>query len=735
MKKDVAWLLVATLILGTITASLTAYGAGSYFSKTLSSLIGDYGEYDVILQVREEMKDDAAKQIEKIIADTLPGAKLKEGPTLTGKTNFFVALPEAFQNKATYEDLNKIFSSIPGGASVGVMTEPRLTIRGVPSGAQNDLIREIETLPDVRFAFHDGASIAVLASGADKVQTVTDELNGLLKKYQVLEVSFPVGSEPANPIRTGDSLAQKLAAQTNLTVRNVSSDGKNDDMTHLVSTTLEMKRFLSAYATQAILTPQNGATLHRGDQITYTAPDSRTVIVSVTAMRSDGTGEGTIIQGDSSWLAQGAVSNNIQLTYRNPRRELSQALGQMSQFLSQVPSVTQNTKQISSIALQSLDQYENTLNQVSDSLNSVQQASQSLVQTASLLSSLDTGAIRLQLDASTQALNQLSATMQVVHLLQGSSSGSSLTNTVNNLTNLRSMLSGLDTIGEKSRQAQRLVNNTVAQSQNTLYQLRTFDVAGARSRLTTAQQQMDQLNQLNFSLMTAQMTGLAGALPQMTDEDIAKSISLMDKFAGGQVIPGARIQLLTLASVQTEALNSLTAAEVGHSNFSIYSTDLGVIEPNPRGQMLQMLLEIKALLAGIVSLVLTIAFLIMDHTVLMSLLKERQRRKGKGKFAFLFGLDRLYGFGIGALLLAALFFLSRATIPYLTWPFVLLLGGSLGYLVAVFAEKINPLHKEEIAAGEALGLSFDQIAREIVIPAARPGLLQKMNRRHLKFRG
>ena len=60
---------------------------------------------------------------------------MKEGPTITGKTSFFIAIPDQYKTKKTYEDLGKIFGGIPGGAGVGVLTEPRLTIRGVPEGA------------------------------------------------------------------------------------------------------------------------------------------------------------------------------------------------------------------------------------------------------------------------------------------------------------------------------------------------------------------------------------------------------------------------------------------------------------------------------------------------------------------------------------------------------------------------------------------------------------------------
>jgi len=54
--------------------------------------------------------------------------------------------------------------------------------------------------------------------------------------------------------------------------------------------------------------------------------------------------------------------------------------------------------------------------------------------------------------------------------------------------------------------------------------------------------------------------------------------------------------------------------------------------------------------------------------------------------------------------------------------------------VANNAEKISPLAIDEVTAGEALGLSYDEIMREIVVPNGKPGLLQKMNYYKLQFK-
>ncbi len=70
--RDIAVLLLVSIFIGSILASALSLTANAYFSKALSGLVGDYGEYDIIIQVREEMKDDAPIQIHKIMNEVFP---------------------------------------------------------------------------------------------------------------------------------------------------------------------------------------------------------------------------------------------------------------------------------------------------------------------------------------------------------------------------------------------------------------------------------------------------------------------------------------------------------------------------------------------------------------------------------------------------------------------------------------------------------------------------------------
>ena len=88
---------------------------------------------------------------------------------------------------------------------------------------------------------------------------------------------------------------------------------------------------------------------------------------------------------------------------------------------------------------------------------------------------------------------------------------------------------------------------------------------------------------------------------------------------------------------------------------------------------------------------------------------------------------------LGAVVLAAVYRLSGAQIPYLSHGTIALIGAAVGWLVAKFAERFSPVNVKEFTVCQALGLSNVQIMREIVIPGSRPGLMNLLNRWKQQF--
>jgi len=248
-NRDIVMQVIVGILLASLIAGTISVAADTFFGKTLTSIVGDYGEFDVIVNVREDKREEGQVEIQKIIEQAYPGAKMQTGPTITGLTSFFVGLPAEYKTKQTYEQLDNTFSSVTGKSGISIMTEPRVTIKGVPDGAKNTLVEHIMHIDGVLFAFRDGSSVTVILSAIDKSAYVNQEIQKLLNEQQIIEITFPVGSEPENAVRLGDRIAAAIHQEKAVTVaENVSVDSKNNEMVYMVSTMIELKRFLTACA-------------------------------------------------------------------------------------------------------------------------------------------------------------------------------------------------------------------------------------------------------------------------------------------------------------------------------------------------------------------------------------------------------------------------------------------------------------------------------------------------------
>lgn len=538
----------------------------------------------------------------------------------------------------------------------------------------------------------------------------------------------------------------------------------------MVSTMLELKRFLQAYASKITVTPGAGTELVKGDIVVFQGttaqppqiggtPTKGNVVVQIIATGANGTVEGRVTEGDASWLAAAAGSakgykleKNVisgqmaTAAYKNPRQELGNALTETGKLVGQIPGFAQDAKSLSSIALGTLDNYGSGVNALEQTLSGLQAAGGTIQTATSALAGIDTSSIRSQLTSSSSTLGGLANTLQVLRLVNGDvgSTINTLSGAQQNLNNLSSNLAQLDNVALNARRAKSAIDNIVANGQTSLDTLRAFDVNGARASLASANSRLGELQQINAPMVASQVQYLASSVPNLKDDEISHSVDLLDKFIAGQVIPGARIQILTTSSVDTNAVTPIVYNKAGHNNVSLYSTALGVIEPDPRGELYQVLSEVKSILAGMTAIIVTILFLGLDHTAIMTVIRRKRLSKKVPVTGWHRVVERLtitftaserrYGMGVGAVMLTTMFVISGGGIPYLPWIGVPFLGAMLGLLVACYTEKISPIAGEEVMAGEALGLSVDEIMREIVIPSGRPGLMQKLNQRKVKFK-
>jgi hypothetical protein len=258
-----------------------------------------------------------------------------------------------------------------------------------------------------------------------------------------------------------------------------------------------------------------------------------------------------------------------------------------------------------------------------------------------------------------------------------------------------------------------------------------LDVALMRDNLDNIAARLEAVRQVDLDAVIHQMQQVRDALPQLQEEDMGRSVRLINSYIAGQVIPGEKIDLLVDDAVSPREAERAVQEELDNEYISVLSTPAGVVRPNTRAELFRVLREVRGIIAGLAAIVFTVLTLILDHATILS----AGRRLLAGKKGLRRVLNPVFVFGAltGAALLVPTYILSRANIPFMGLGQALGCGLLLGLLTALLAERLSPVDDSEMLAGEALGLTYAQIMREIVVPAARPGLLQLLSRCRRKF--
>ncbi|HHV62477.1 MAG TPA: hypothetical protein GXX51_07570 [Firmicutes bacterium] len=264
--KDLLELLVVSILVGSFIAGIVAFTADTYFGKTVTGVLGDYGEYDIILHVRAERKAEALKEIRKIAAREFPGARVKEGPTLVDRANFLVGLPDSLRRRETIERLPRVFGDIPGASGSTYIIEPRIVVSAVQGGAFQFLMARIQKLPGVRFTFRDGSSIGVVLKSVDDIKGTEEAIKEMLRSYQVVEVRLPMGEEIQDSMRAGAALAKEFGSKPEFGyAKDITVRSRNDDIRDLTATLMEMRDFLQYYAAHVMVIPDDIESKRVGD--------------------------------------------------------------------------------------------------------------------------------------------------------------------------------------------------------------------------------------------------------------------------------------------------------------------------------------------------------------------------------------------------------------------------------------------------------------------------------------
>lgn len=751
--KQLILLLVISILLGTAVSTVVAEVANGYFRNTMDSLVGEYGEYDFIVQVQEEKKEEAKPVLENVLAQHFSGGHYQEAPVIGGRANFFVAIPDEHKSKAVYERIDSYFSVLPGAAGLSIISEPRFSIRGVPQGALELLSRELEQMAGVRFVFLDGPTIHVMIRDMAESARLQEAVGQMLAAYRVIEVRFPVGAEPESPVRLGEELARRLHREHRPDfVRYVSIDEERGEEVRLSSVFSEMKQFLSAYQSKVTIPLTEESSLSVGDAVLLKHDGNKATAIITSVQGRTATGK--ITAGDASEIGANSAAYRIneqmeetlvgQAVIDNPRFRLTQTIGSIGNLSTTLPASGQDINVLIKDAETILTDYDAKLSAIQLAASDMEKLSLAISEASGEVARADTTKLRDDLARATKAVDNVGRWLTLVSWASRDvrEAKASLAEVEQHMVTLGTYLDEFHKQTQEAEKAEQFFGQMTDNTRRTITALKSFDAKRVQASLKQAERGLRALAEADISSLVTEMRSIAGTLPALRDEDINETVEMLDRLIKGHLIPNKRIQLLTTGQLTAEISSPTIFDAIGHNNASINESDLGIIEPNTYLEVYQMLYEVKRVLAGLTAMVLTVLFMVLDHTAVISMMKLRHRQLCGGRGANRFGRRALeiwqgaYGYGaaVGALLLTSIFRLAGGGIPYLPFVVIPIIGGVLGLIIALYAERISPVSEAEIMAGESLGMSDSEILEEIVIPAARPGLLLFLNRRTLRFR-
>jgi hypothetical protein len=683
---DLIILLLVSILLGSLGASGIAAAVDNYFGDTVNELIGDYGEFDVIIHVREEVQDAAAQELERIVAEKLPQASYKKGLTVAGQANFFLSLPPELRNRGILEGLGGIIGDLPGYSGLTYIIEPAITVNNVHPGVRSELWEKMEQIPGVDFIFRQGNNLLVLLDSVDYAAQVSDALEKLLARYQVLEVRLPIGYAAQDVEALSEKVREDIARALNPRVlQDVTFARQGEDTQSFLKALAEMRRFLLSYAAKVDIHLEGDAPVWVGDSVILPGVDDP-LVVEVTEIngslargvitKGDLEGVPQLVQTGYRLLASGEMGPEVgRVEIRNERLQLVQTIDESLTLVGELDALAQEAKG-------AVDNAEKTLNTFHQALYKLEE-------------------LQLQLQTLTQNL-------QPALEGQGTSSQIFLSLLINSLFK--------DMLGDGGSQVGVIGD---------------LDVALMRDNLDNIAARLEAVRQVDLDAVIHQMQQVREALPQLREEDMGRSVRLINSYIAGQVIPGEKIDLLVDDAVSPREVERAVQEGLDNEYISVLSTPAGVVRPNTRAELFRVLREVRGIIAGLAAIVFTVLTLILDHATILS----AGRRLLAGRKGLLRFLNPVFIFGAltGAALLVPTYILSRANIPFMGLAQTVICGLLLGMLTAVLAERLSPVDDSEMLAGEALGLTYAQIMREIVVPAARPGLLQLLSRCRRKF--
>lgn len=684
--------LLIWFIISVTLASLLSVGAGvladRYFSQAVTGLIGEVGEYDLLFQVRNDLRHVVVSRLEEIVEEEFPGSVVKTGVSVAGQSAVFLGLAPQYRTKEVFTNLSSYFHDLPGGAGYSLMTEPRLTLSGIPRKAHDLFIREAERIPGVLFAFQDGNRVEVLFRKGHDIKRSSRELERILANYRLLEVAVPAGM-PADGAKPGADLVEILAGRSGISyIRDVTAGSETGDQEALLSTMAEMKKFLFSYTGQVEVNPEPGCLLHHGDLLVLRGKDTGPLVegetvkpenVLVKIISIDEQLKGVVIQGETAWIDEpqahfvetgqkvGAPAADV--IPNNPREQLLTALDEAAAFFEQVRSFQDLSLQAEQV-LTTADTIHAALKTVNGVISGpgTQSTARELEKLAYLFTGigeeLETMANTLarlryfetRLQEAVEGLEGLQLLVRLGVIPQLPGAYGDLGRRINVLDQqMGQMVDGLRrharSLDDFINRFNPLVRTLLSWRDKTVEisaGLETFqglmeEDGGELAELTSAsltlfkeldssalRNDIDVFSQgtggqdVDFSVILEQIQVVQESLPRLRDEEIGRAFFLLDNYVGDETASDEKLTFFINAGCREAEVRRLVQEYFASQSVELQFLPAGVVRPDVRNELTRLLRDVKGVVTALVAFLLGLLTFLLDQAPVLAVLRHTE---------------------------------------------------------------------------------------------------------------
>lgn len=749
--RDVVAVLIITVFVGSIAAATVSAAADRFFEDTVSGIVGDYGEYDLIIHVRQEAWREAARALEQMLRRDFPGARMKQSVTVLSRANFFVSLPHT--DEATVTRLTRAATEVPGFAGYTIVIEPKITVSGVGARVAPIIRPKLASIEGVRFTLRDGGNIHLVCDSGDSARAVAQTAETILRRYHLVDAR-PEGGGAQGSDR--QSLIDRVIAGNDVaSVHDVTADGAAQESRELGRALQEMKLFIEAWAPQVVITledarvqPEESLVLSATPRRPGSAVGHGDIVVALTDV-SGSTARGIVVNADvnpatgelTAYAKDGDVVGSRVGAGRLilPDRELANSLQEASAVLGRLGEATNTMLEATRGWEQALDAYGTAV----DSMIKLQRALERVGIGAGAGAETAPGSVRID-PASVRSLAELtSKALDAIQTLEVAAEAAAMFTSHYDplLSNVRLWQDRLNSFSHKLETIQSAANGAgdvaavldemSAAAAGILSTLQELDAAALAEQLEALRSDLDSLAGLDVRGISKQLEAVQPRTPSFSGGGAARSIRLIDQFVEEQQESSGKVELLIESDATQEQLATAIEKATG-TGTAVYILPPGVVQPGVRSEVRSLLRSVKGTISGLAACAIVLISLMLDHSTViagaraMALFGEGASRR-----------DALaaYGYGAcaGAFLLGTIAAVTRASLASMGFPAFVLLGTAMGLITAWAASRLSPVNAGEVEACVALGLSPSEVMREVVVPEGRPGMLSLLNRPRLIF--